>query len=111
MIGFIVGYREATFRELVKRVVDVILSPGTTPGPVIAALSPKTGPLAGGEISMTGSGLGRVLSVRAGSQEAEVVEGGDNQLIVRLPTAASAGVVPITVETTDGSVAAEYEYQ
>jgi hypothetical protein len=30
VIGFIVGYREATFRELVKRVVDVILSPGTT---------------------------------------------------------------------------------
>jgi len=111
VIGFIVGYREATFRELVKRVVDVILSPGTTPAPVIATVTPKQGPLAGGEISITGSGLGRVLSVRVGSQEAEVVEGGDNQLIVRLPTAASAGVVPITIETQDGSVAAEYEYQ
>ena len=110
VIAFIVGYREATFRELVKRVVDVILSPGTTPAPVIAAVTPKQGPLAGGEISVTGSGLGRVLSVRVGAQEAEVVDGGDNQLIVQLPPAANAGVVPITIETNDGSVAAEYEY-
>jgi hypothetical protein len=77
---------------------------------VIAALTPKTGPLAGGEISMTGNGLGRVVSVRAAPKRPRS-SGGDNQLIVRLPTAASAGVVPITVETKDGSVAAEYEYQ
>jgi hypothetical protein len=30
VISFVVGYREETFRELVKRVVDVVLGPGET---------------------------------------------------------------------------------
>src|SRR2546423_10463237 len=30
LIAFLVGYREETFRELIKRLVDVVLSPGGT---------------------------------------------------------------------------------
>lgn len=44
LIGFVVGYREETFRELVKRFTDLILAPGgtdtappTPPGNVTAA--------------------------------------------------------------------------
>ncbi len=31
VVGFVTGYREETFRSLVKRVVDVMLGPGTSP--------------------------------------------------------------------------------
>jgi hypothetical protein len=43
IISFVVGYRERTFRELVERVVDTILGPGSTTDAVVAfELSPAT---------------------------------------------------------------------
>ena len=41
VISFVVGYREATFRALVMRVVDVILGPGGSPGTASLALVPS----------------------------------------------------------------------
>jgi hypothetical protein len=36
VLAFLVGYREETFRELIKRATDLILKPGTPPGPAPA---------------------------------------------------------------------------
>lgn len=41
VISFVVGYREATFRTLVTRVVDVILGPGAVGGAATLALVPS----------------------------------------------------------------------
>src|SRR5437763_1237425 len=41
LIAFIAGYRENVFRELMRRVADVILSPGGQPAtPVISSVQP-----------------------------------------------------------------------
>ena len=46
LVAFLVGYREETFRELIRRLVDLIFSPATTPPkPTITSLSPDTGPV------------------------------------------------------------------
>ncbi len=46
LIAFVVGYREQVFRELIKRVADVILSPanGTTPDDTAPAGAPSAPP-------------------------------------------------------------------
>ena len=52
VIAFVVGYREETFRELVKRVVDVLLGPGEKAAQQRLALVPEllvlTAPAGGG---------------------------------------------------------------
>jgi hypothetical protein len=111
VVAFIVGYRESTFRELVRRVVDVILSPGETKTPVIKSLTPPSVPLSGGVVSIIGTGLGKVISLRVGEEEAEPNATSDGHIIVKVPRAIAAGLVPITVETKDGSVATTLEYK
>jgi hypothetical protein len=111
VIAFIVGYREATFRELVKRAADVLLSPGETKKPMISSVQPPSRPLAGGEISVIGTGLGRLLSVKVGSNEVDPIDVSEGHLILRVPPAQAAGIVPLTVETKDGSAATTFEYR
>ena len=41
VIAFAVGYREATFRELMKRLGEVILTPGQS-APAISGVFPET---------------------------------------------------------------------
>jgi len=42
LVAFLVGYREETFRELIKRLVDIILAPGNgkSGAPTIQAVNP-----------------------------------------------------------------------
>jgi IPT/TIG domain len=110
VIAFVVGYREKTFRELIKRVVDVILAPGTTQKPEITSVTPPSLPLSGGTVSITGTGLGKLTGIRVGKREAKPDDVADGHVIVELPSA-PAGLVPITVETKDGSVATTIEYR
>jgi len=44
VIAFVVGYREESFRELIKRVADVILRPGELPTPPPATTPVTTAP-------------------------------------------------------------------
>src|SRR5207247_1270413 len=46
LIAFLVGYREETFRELIKRLVDIVLAPGgaSNPVPTISAVNPAQAP-------------------------------------------------------------------
>jgi IPT/TIG domain len=108
VIAFMVGYREAIFRELIKRVTDVILSPGTdapkTPVPVVTSLNPKTGSAAGGEtVTITGSGLLGATSVKFGATEASKMQITDDTTISVQTPAATAGAVSVTVTTSGGS--------
>jgi IPT/TIG domain len=110
LVAFLVGYREATFRELVKRLGDIVLKPGDTQATTITAVTPAKGPAAGSQpIALTGSGFARLISVRIGATEVEPTNVTDTHIVFTAP-AAQPGVVPITVETTDGTVAAQYEY-
>lgn len=59
VLAFVVGYREETFRELVKRVLDVILNPGEKPAqqrvalvPALTVLSAKSGESAPGTVTL-----------------------------------------------------------
>jgi len=55
VVAFLVGYREETFRELVKRATDLILKPGekSAPGPAVAITAVGNRPLAKVELSKT----------------------------------------------------------
>jgi hypothetical protein len=45
LVAFLVGYREETFRELIKRLVDIILSPGNGAGaPAKTGVNPPHAP-------------------------------------------------------------------
>jgi hypothetical protein len=109
LIAFVVGYREATFRELIKRLVDVILTPGAGIPPVVGSLNPSSGPRSGGtSVAITGKNLARVSSVSFGGVAATIVDqGSDTYLVAETPAAQSAGAVPVVVETPDGSDATQ----
>jgi len=116
LIAFLVGYREQTFREMIKRLTDVILGPGGNAvgaSPVISSVTPSTAPhgQALPEITISGSGFGKTSSVRFGNIPAKIQNVSDVQLTITVPTAsgapgtanASAGTVPLTVTTPNGS--------
>lgn len=114
VIAFGIGYREETFRELVRRLVEVILSPGEKTPPSVSAITPVRGKLAGGDVvSITGANFARVTSVKFGGSEASLSGGqrSDTSVVVTTPAAQKPGKVPVTVETKDGSDATEtFEY-
>ena len=58
VVAFVIGYREGTFRDLIKKVADVILGPAPAPArPTIASLAPAAGTKAGGtDVTIAGTG-------------------------------------------------------
>jgi hypothetical protein len=106
LIAFVVGYREEVFRDLIKRVADVILTPGGgAPPPVISALNPTRGAVAGGDtVTITGSGFTGTTSVKFGSTTAtDFHVDSDGQITATTPPGAGAGTVNVTVTTKTGS--------
>jgi hypothetical protein len=106
LIAFVVGYREETFRDLIKRLADVILTPGGgVPPPVIRALNPPRGGVAGGDkVIITGSGFTGTTSVKFGPTLATNFQvDSDGQITATTPQGA-AGTVSVTVTTKTGSV-------
>jgi len=99
LVAFVVGYREETFRELVKRVTDIILSPGTTAaGPAAGSPAPQDGPAAGGtSVTLLGSGLSNVDTVRFGTVPAKFRIDGDSQITVTSPPGNAGASVTVTV--------------
>jgi hypothetical protein len=112
LVAFLVGYREETFRELIKRLVDLIFSPAAQPPkPTISTLSPNTGPVAGGGVvKILGSGFVGTLTVTFGSVVAKFNVDSDGQISADLPPAAAAGPVIITVKTKSGSATTSFTY-
>jgi hypothetical protein len=112
LVAFLVGYREETFRELIKRLVDLIFTPAAPPPkPTIASLNPNTGPVAGGaSVKILGSGFVGTLTVTFGSASAKFNVNSDGQISADLPAAAAAGPVSVTVKTKGGSATASFTY-
>ena len=72
VIAFAVGYREATFRELMKRLGEVILTPGQS-APAISGVFPGNGPIDGGtRVSITGTNLKSIGFVRFAGNDARI---------------------------------------
>jgi IPT/TIG domain len=112
LVAFLVGYREATFRELVKRLGDVVLKPGDSAQPAITNVTPPSGPAVGGQtVAVTGNGLAQLVALRIGATEATPTDVTDTHIIFTTPPAAAAGVVPITIDIGTGTLAAQYEYE
>ena len=108
LIAFVVGYREQVFRELIKRVSDVILMPSGNAAPaavpVISGINPANGRAAGGDtVTITGSGLTGTTAVTFGSLAAAAVRVASDTEVSATTPPGSAGCVNVTVTTGGGS--------
>lgn len=106
LIAFLIGYREETFRELIKRLGDVILSPGDGgPGPIIRVVSPDAGPSGGGTpVTISGANLKGTTDVHFGQARASAFRvDSDGQITATSPRATAAGPVLVSVTTKQGS--------
>jgi hypothetical protein len=75
ILAFLVGYREQTFRELIKRATDLILKPGTQPNPA-PAVTLKVGGVMPAQVNFPNVTAGQTSSVTV-----EVQNSGDAPLI------------------------------
>jgi hypothetical protein len=78
VLAFAIGFREETFRALIERVVDILLSPGDTTGAAAVQVSPSpvefdNVPVAG----PAGPANTKILTVRNSGNRALVVDGTD----------------------------------
>ena len=109
LIAFVVGYRESVFRDLIKRVADVLLTPAPAAGPtgpVVSAVSPRRGRTAGGDpVTITGSGLTGTTSVTFGLHAASDVHVDSDAKITARTPAAAPGTVNVVVVTGAGKIA------
>jgi hypothetical protein len=113
LIAFLVGYREETFRELIKRLVDLVLTPAGGRGtpPTIRLVNPTQAPHAAPtQVVLTGSGFSGTQSVKFRDLAARFTVDSDSQLTVTTPTAASIGDLPVTVTNKDGSATHQFTF-
>jgi hypothetical protein len=112
LVAFLVGYREETFRELIKRLVDLLLTPASSgSAPSITGLAPtETGVAGNVPIVLAGSGFTGTTSVLFGSKPAALHFDSDSQLTAQLPPASAAGTVAVTVQTKGGSASSAFKY-
>lgn len=106
LIAFLVGYREETFRELIKRLTDVILTPGGGASPpVITIINPPQGKVDGGDnVTIMGSGLTGTTSVKFGTTPAQNIQVDSDGQITAVTPPGAPGAVSVTVTTKAGSV-------
>lgn len=81
VIAFVVGFREETFRSLIKKVVDVLLSPGNTTKAPSVSISPS--PMA----------FGLVATNQSRSLPLTVANNGTDALVIQGPQANPPGTV------------------
>jgi len=72
VIAFVAGFREETFRSLIKKVVDVLLSPGNTTKASSVSISPS--PMPFGQVAINESGS-LPLTVANNGTDALVIQG------------------------------------
>jgi hypothetical protein len=105
--AFLVGYREETFRAMIKRLTDVVLSPGDGggPGPTISAATPaRAAHDVSTSVVVVGSGLASTQAVKFGAVAAtRYTVDADGQLTVQTPIMAQPSTVAIFVTTRNGS--------
>jgi hypothetical protein len=119
LIAFLVGYREETFRELIKRLVDVILSPGNGGAapkpPTIQSVNPATAPHGTAtQITITGTGFTGAQSVKFGATNATTFKvDTDTQITATTPVLTAlptVNPVQLTVTTKGGSASINFTF-
>jgi len=113
LVAFLVGYREETFRELIKRLVDIILAPGNvkTAAPTIHDANPPQAPHGTPTpVTITGSGFTDTQSVKFGNSAAQFTVNGDGKLTATTPTLPAGGAVVLTVTTKGGSASINFTF-
>lgn len=100
-IAFVIGYREASFRELLKEVADLLLKPGQTGQTSVTGTYPPQGS-EGTEVSIFGTVLSKVNSVTFDGTKAVIKSSTDTKLLVSAPQHA-AGPTQIVVSTVDAT--------
>lgn len=108
IVAFLVGYREETFREMIKRLADVILTPppARVASPILISVDPAAGSAAGGEpVTIRGTGLLGARVVNFGTTPApRLSQTSDAEIVAVTPPGAAGSEVPLTVITETGSV-------
>src|SRR4029077_10484055 len=113
LLAFLVGYREETFRELIKRLVDIILAAGAgkAAAPTIHDVNPAQAPHGTPTpVTITGSGFTSTQSVKFGSSAAPFTVNGDSKLTTTTPALPAAGAVVLTVTTKSGSASVDFTF-
>jgi hypothetical protein len=104
VLAFVTGYREDSFRQLIKRVADVLLtSKEHANPPLITDVDPPSAP-AGASVAIRGSGFTGAQVIRFGGVEADFKFASDAQLDAIVPVLDAAGLVDITVATQETSI-------
>jgi hypothetical protein len=113
VIAFVVGYREDIFRQLIRRLADVILTPppegGAGAAPVIESVDPSQA-VAGQEteVTLTGTGFTGTASVRLNGDDIDFVTESDTQMTITIPNTAPAGDTHLVVKTKQGAVTTSF---
>ncbi|NTW54488.1 MAG: hypothetical protein HGB15_06985 [Chlorobaculum sp.] len=104
LVSFVVGYREEAFRELIKRLTDIILSPGGEAlRPVIESVVPTKG-AENDQVIIKGRCFKEVSSVRFGSAFSPSFQiESDNQMTATIPPGSAGKTVNITITSKAGS--------
>jgi hypothetical protein len=109
LVAFLVGYREETFRELIKRLADVLLTPegaAKAGPPTLSLLHPDSGPrTASTSVIILGTGLTGANEVKFGATQAQFNVDSDGQITAIAPTSDVVGPVAVAVTTPAGSAA------
>jgi hypothetical protein len=110
LVAFLVGYREDTFRDLMKRLVKlVVTSPAKAPS--ITKVDPATAPIAGHTpVVITGEGLRGATSVAFGSREADFHVVSDTRVTAHVPDGNATGSVPVVLKTENGAATTTFQY-
>jgi IPT/TIG domain len=110
LIAFIAGYRENVFRDLIRRLADVILTPGGKPSaPTISAIEPPQAP--GGsqtDVVISGTGFTGTTAVKLGNVSIPFVFDSDTQITATVPATAPRG--PTSLLVTNGSTGASVTF-
>lgn len=111
VIAFIVGYREKTFRDMVKKAADLIFtSPSEGSAPVLSLVSPDRGP-AGTQVTISGSGLKETEVVWFGPNKADFVPASDGEVVATAPKGQGASRVSVVLVTPRGATVAPQVYE
>lgn len=104
LVAFVVGYREDAFRELIKRLADLLFTaaPETPAAPVVELVEPPAAP-PGTSVAITGSGLAHVTTARLGDKDVQFVAGSDTGLTLDVPADAVAGDTTLFLAGRDGT--------
>jgi hypothetical protein len=110
VIAFAIGYREESFRDLLKKVLDLLIKPGgSAAGAKVTGTHPDSAHV-GEDVAVFGSGLSQVTSVTFDGVEAKIKSADDAKLVVVAPPHAP-GPVKVVVRTTDATFGGiDFEY-